>query len=82
MPDREHVEPMATHEVRERDEQVERWELLGHLQNLLEPLMIALGLAFLALLIIDFSGITLSPEQRVWLDWALTTIWAAFVVMG
>ena len=80
MSNREHVEPVATREAADRDEQVERWELLGHLQNLLEPVMVALGLAFLALLVIDFSGITLSPEHRVWLDWALTTIWAAFVV--
>lgn len=79
MSNRERVEPVATTELRNRDEQVARWELLGHLQNLLEPVMVALGLAFLALLVIDFSGITLSPEQRVWLDWALTTIWAVFV---
>jgi voltage-gated potassium channel len=80
MPDHEQAEPMATPDVRERDEQAERWELLGHLQNLLEPVMVALGLAFLVLLAIDFSGITLSAAQRVWLDWALTTIWVAFVV--
>ncbi len=80
MPDHEQAEPMATLDVRERDEQAERWELLGHLQNLLEPVMVALGLAFLVLLVIDFSGIALSAAQRVWLDWALTTIWVAFVV--
>ena len=78
MPDHEQAKPMATPDVRERDEQAERWELLGHLQTLLEPVMVALGLAFLVLLVIDFSGITLA--QRTWLDWALTTIWVAFVV--
>jgi voltage-gated potassium channel len=42
--------------------------------------MVALGLAFLVLLVIDFSGLTLSLEQRVWLDRALTAIWIIFVV--
>jgi voltage-gated potassium channel len=71
---------MATPDVRERDEQAERWELLGHLQGLLEPVMVALGLAFLILLVIDFADLALSFQQRLWLDWALTTIWVAFVV--
>jgi uncharacterized membrane protein len=42
--------------------------------------MIVLGLVFLILLVIDFSGLILSPEQRVWLDSALTAIWAALVL--
>jgi voltage-gated potassium channel len=80
MPDRKPTEPMNGREVDDRDVQAERWELLGHVQRLLDPLMIALGLAFLVLLVIDFSGIILSPQQRAWLDRALMTIWAAFVV--
>ncbi len=80
MPDDKQSELIATHEDQPTDEQAERWELLDHLQRLLEPVMVALGLAFLALLLIDFSGIDLSAEQRVWLDWALTAIWVAFIV--
>ena len=49
MPDHEQAEPMATPDARERGEQAERWELLGHLQNLLEPVMVALGLALLVM---------------------------------
>jgi voltage-gated potassium channel len=80
MADRRQAEPMNLPEAGDPHVQAERWELLGHLQRVLEPMMVALGLAFLVLLVIDFSGITLSAEQRGWLDWALTAIWAAFVV--
>ena len=58
----------------------ERSELLGHLQGLTEPVMVGLGLAFLALLIVDFSGAVETPAQRLWLDRATTAIWVAFVL--
>ena len=62
----------------DRQTDAERWELLAHLQRLLEPMMAALGIVFLILLIIDFAGI--SAEQQPWLDRAMTAIWVAFVV--
>ena len=80
MPDRNHIEPIMTPDEEQRDEQAERWELLDHLQRLLEPVMVALGLAFLILLVIDFADPALSSQQRLWLDWAVTVIWVAFVV--
>lgn len=77
MPDREPAEPRATPPPEDADGQSERWELLGHLHRLLEPMMVILGVAFLVLLIVDFA--TTSPEQQLWLDRALTVIWAVFV---
>ena len=58
----------------------ERYELLGHLQELLEPVMVGLGLAFLVLLGLDFAGAAATPGQRLWLDRALNAIWILFVL--
>jgi voltage-gated potassium channel len=77
MPEGNHIEPLATPPAGDPDEQAERWELLDHLQRLLEPVMVALGIAFLVLLLIDFSPI--SSQHQPWLDRALTAIWAVFV---
>lgn len=60
--------------------EAERFELLDHLQTLLEPLMVALGVVFLVLLLIDFTDPGLSTGQRLWLDRATTTIWIAFLI--
>jgi voltage-gated potassium channel len=58
----------------------ERLELLHHLEAFLEPLLASLGLVFLAILLLDLSGVLESPEQDLWLDWAINVIWGIFVV--
>ena len=58
----------------------ERLELLEHVQATLEPLMIALGLVFLGLLVVEFSAIELSEAQRRWSGRAQWTIYGFFVV--
>ena len=58
----------------------ERSELLAHLQTVLEPLMVGLGLIFLALLLVDFAGPDLSDRGQRWLDGALQAIWVAFLI--
>ena len=64
----------------DRDEvRAERAELLGHLQAGLEPVMIVLGLVFLGLLVVDYSGLKLSAEQRAWVDRGETGIYWIFV---
>jgi len=60
--------------------ETERFELLHHLEALLEPLLASLGLVFLALLLIDLSGALTTPAQRFWLDRAITVIWVIFIV--
>lgn len=69
----------------ERDEkraiaQGERWELLEHLQAILEPAMAGLGLLFLGLLLLDYSTIELGDEGEDGLFWALQAIWAIFLI--
>jgi voltage-gated potassium channel len=58
----------------------ERWELLGHVQSALEPVMVALGLVFLVLLLIDFADVDLSQTQQRWVDRLTWGIYLAFVV--
>ena len=57
----------------------ERSELLDHLQAMLEPLMVGLGLIFLALLLLDFAGPDLSGRGQRWLADAMTAIWVVFL---
>ena len=57
----------------------ERSELLDHLQAMLEPLMVGLGLIFLALLLLDFAGPDLSDRGQRWLGDAMTAIWVVFL---
>jgi len=57
----------------------ERSELLAHLQAILEPLMVGLGLVFLVLLLVDFAGPDLSERGQTWVDRAVTAIWVAFL---
>ncbi|MGI8643836.1 MAG: potassium channel family protein [Thermomicrobiales bacterium] len=59
-------------------ERAERFELLDHVQTVLEPLMVVLGLVFLGLLVVDYGDLV-SGQGRVWLDRALWTIYAVFV---
>lgn len=58
----------------------ERVELLRHLEALLEPLLASLGLVFLAILLLDLSGVLDTPEQQLWLDRAINVIWGIFIV--
>ncbi|MDQ3653989.1 MAG: ion transporter [Chloroflexota bacterium] len=66
------------------DEQVivqdQRWELLAHLQAILDPAMAGLGLVFLGLLLLDYSAIELSDAGNSRLYWALQAIWATFLI--
>jgi voltage-gated potassium channel len=57
-----------------------RWELLDHVQAILEPLMVGLGLVFLVLLLLDYSGILTDPRHGFWLSRSLTVIWVVFLV--
>lgn len=60
-------------------EETERLELLDHVQSILEPLMVGLGLVFLVLLLLDFSGLLTDPRHGFWLSRSLTVIWAIFL---
>ncbi len=58
----------------------ERWELLGHLQALLEPAMALLGLVFLVLLLMEYAGAELGFFDDAEIGWALQAIWVVFLV--
>lgn len=58
----------------------ERFELLDHLQAVLEPIMAALGLVFLGLLLLDYASVGLSRIGQARLDRALQIIWAIFLI--
>jgi len=58
----------------------ERWELLDHLQAILDPAMAVLGLVFLGLLLLDYSTIELGDAGSSRLYWALQAIWAIFII--
>ncbi|MDQ3548394.1 MAG: ion transporter [Chloroflexota bacterium] len=60
--------------------QAERWELLGHLQAIAEPLMVVLGIAFLVLLLVDYGGFLSGSPREVLLSRTLTGIWVIFLV--
>ena len=59
--------------------EAERSELLEQLQDVLEPLMIVLGLIFLGLLVVEYSGLRVSPGTEAWLNRAETAIYFVFV---
>jgi len=69
----------TTRERRNAQVRDERWELLGHVQGALEPIMVALGLIFLVLLLIEFADVDLSETQRRWVDRLNWGIYVAFV---
>ena len=58
----------------------ERLELLEHLQTILEPFMVVLGLIFLTLLLLDYSGIFTDRREGLWLSRSLTGIWGIFLI--
>ena len=64
----------------ENQQRAERWELLDHLQAIVEPVMIALGVVFLALMLLDYSGFLSGSPREVLLSRAQTFIWAIFVI--
>ncbi len=81
MPDRDRADSAEAPTPRRGErEQAERAELLEHIQELIEPLMVGLGLTFLVLLAIDFAEMATTPAQRLWLDRAMTAIWVAFLL--
>lgn len=57
----------------------ERGELLDHVQALLEPLMVALGLVFLALLAVDYGGWAAGTRYAGPLATTLDVIWVVFL---
>jgi voltage-gated potassium channel len=58
----------------------ERFELLEHVQAMLEPAMAALGLCFLVLLLLDYTSTGLSARNQARLDTALQVIWVIFLL--
>jgi voltage-gated potassium channel len=73
--------PVDTREERDAaSEESERLELLDHVQAILEPLMVGLGVVFLVLLLLDYSGILTDPRHGFWLSRSLTIIWVIFLV--
>jgi voltage-gated potassium channel len=74
--------PPQQPERREREAATlsERFELLEHLQAILEPLMTILGIVFLGLLLLDYSSVSLSGAAQARLDWTLQAIWVVFLV--
>lgn len=67
----------ATRKAIERDE---RFELLHHVQAILEPAMAALGLLFLGLLFLDYGSFEWGWLSEGSIDWALQAIWVVFLV--
>jgi voltage-gated potassium channel len=82
MPDSTHTTDNAGRPGHTRSSRAtsERQELLAHLQALLEPAMVGLGLLFLVLLVLDYLGIFADQREGIWLSHTLTVIWAIFVV--
>ncbi len=79
VPDPHRARALDTHpkrvvEVHERD------ELLGHVQAITEPAMALLGLGFLVLLLLDYTGSGLSASNQARIDAALQVIWIVFLV--
>lgn len=56
-----------------------RHELLVHLEALTEPVMLLLGLGFVGLLALRYSGLDLDATERTLLNRGLAIIYAAFV---
>ena len=73
--------PTAGHDAARRAAvRKERFELLGQIQAILEPAMVALGLLFLVLLLIDYTVTGMSARNQAHLDAALQVIWGIFVL--
>ena len=76
----QHGSPKGKDEARRVAVRHERFELLAQVQEILEPVMAALGLLFLVLLLIDYTATGLSVRNQARLDTALQAIWAIFIV--
>ena len=57
----------------------ERFELLKQLEEVFEPLMVVLGLIFLGLLVVEYSGLRVSRATEDWLNRAENGIYFVFV---
>lgn len=77
---REHHSDPDTREEKRVAIRGERFELLENVQSILEPAMAALGLCFLVLLLLDYTGTGLSARYQAWIDIALQVIWAIFLL--
>jgi voltage-gated potassium channel len=71
--------PEASEDEERAAARAERSELLAQIQDVLEPVMVGLGLVFLALLIVDYAGWAGSAAQAAWLNRALDWIYWAFL---
>ncbi len=81
MPDASSTSPTSNNEPENEQESTsERWELLNNVQAILEPLMVGLGLLFLVLLLLDYSGTLTDPRHGFWLSRSLTIIWVIFLL--
>lgn len=60
--------------------QTERRELLDHVQALLEPLMVALGIVFLVLLAVDYGRWARDTRWEGALSTTLDVIWIVFLI--
>lgn len=75
--------PRPTEKQRQSDRDVtilERFELLSHVQSILEPVMTALGLVFLVLLLLDFGDAEVGVLDQGRIDGTLQVIWAIFLL--
>jgi voltage-gated potassium channel len=77
----DHDPPPAedTRAQRKAVERDERFELLHHVQAILEPAMAALGLLFLGLLLLDYGDVEWGMLRQAQIDWALQAIWVIFL---
>lgn len=57
-----------------------RAQLLRHVEALLEPVMVLLGLVFLGLLVLNYSGLRLTPAEQDAVGRGLELIYGAFVL--
>ena len=76
-------DPRPTEEKRQSEDDVsilERFELLNHVQSILEPVMTALGLVFLVLLLLDFGDAEVGVVDQGRIDGSLQAIWAIFLL--
>lgn len=78
MPRTDETSP-SDREARKAAVRDERWELLDHLQALLEPAMAGLGLVFLGLLLLEYADTDLGFVDDTGIGWALQTIWVVFL---
>lgn len=73
-------ELLESDEIEDRAVTRARFELLRHVSALLEPVMIALGIVFLALLLMEYASVPLDIFGVDHLPDALQIIWLIFVV--